>query len=316
METHLLLVILSSAATALVVAAGLGSWTRRSGVGGGGKRGGAWLIGAIAMLAALIPATRITLGDWPPFPAVQSLQWTLYIAAAAVIGIALTAWMSSRAWPARSLLAAAGAGSLVVFFQLAGALSRMDSPGVRIAWMAGIAAVMLLQALIVGAAFTRADAAPPDGASALARLRDRHWPTLALGLIFGVSAPAILFASHTMKLLEQTVAIACGLGGLALVAWLIHRRLNLAGAAVVAVLVHSALWLVAYFYGDEAHAPALALAAAAPCSLVIGTWGPLARRGGWLRLAVVSVIGLGLIGSVAALYGPAYLAEIREMQAS
>lgn len=310
MDKQLLLVILSSAATAMAVAAGLGAFAGRA------KWARGWMAGALAMGAAMIPATRLVLGGWPSLPPAQAVQWTPWLGAIAAAALLATAWLPARRWWVRSVFSGCAVAAVLVGFTLARALGRIEPAGMRIACSAAIALAMPLLAWVVGAAFDRAAGSDVNGASAWARLRDRHWPTLTLGFVLAAGAPAMLFAAHFKKVMDLGVALACGLGGVAMVGWLVHRRLNLAGAGVVAALVYASLWWVGLFYGgsDEPPVPALILGLAAPLAMVIGTWGPLARRGGWWRLGVTLAAAVGLVALALAIYGPAYLRELREMQ--
>ncbi len=312
MDKQLLLVILSSAATALVVAAGLGAFAASTFPG----RSRGWMAGALAMAAAVFVAARLAFGAWPSFPPTQAVQWTPWLAVIGAAGLLVTWWLPARRWWARSLITGAAVAGVMIGFTVSRALLRMEPMAARVGCAAAVALSLVLIAWVVGAAFDRAAGSSEDGASALARLRDRHWPTLSLGLVLAAGAPAMLFAAHFKKVMDLGVVLACGLGGVALIGWLIHRRMNLAGAGVVAVLVYVGLWWVALFYGGSDVPPVLGLVLglSAPLGLIIGTGGPLARRGGWARLLVTVGVSVGPVAAALAVYGPAYLQELREMQ--
>lgn len=310
MEQQFLLVILGSAAAALAVAAALGV-LRSLGRGAGG-----WTAGALAMGAALFVASRLELGAWPSFPPTQAIEWTPWLGAAGALGLLVTSWLPERRWWVRPLAAGAAVSVVTVGWTLSRALSRIEPAPARITCGAAVVLSMLSVAAVVGAAFQRAGASDPAGASAVQRLRDRHWPTLTLGLVLAAGAPAMLFAAHFKRVMDFDAALACALGGVALVGWLVHRRMNLAGAGVVGGLVYAALWWVGLFYGGSDEPPVLGLvfALAAPLALIIGTWGPLTRRAGWARLVVTVVAAVGLVAVALAVHGPLYIRELREMQ--
>lgn len=292
--------IISAAATSLVVAALLYFVERRPALRGWPFRPGAFA-GPWAVGAGFVFAYRLALGAWPEFPATKGADWLLWIAC----GLALVApvlqlrLVHSIIGPAVLGLLAAGA---VTEWSLRNVMTSTLGPGARGAWVAGIAAAMTL-GCAAGALALSATAPQAGGPrrSALVRMRDDHWGTFALGLMFAFAAPAVIFSS-TIKLGQAMLGLGMAWAGVALVGLIFGLRLVGAGAAAVAF--YGCLWCATYFLADSS-APALVLAALAPLGMLIG-FVPALRGRPWARFLLTGAAAGGLAAASAGVLAPAY----------
>ncbi|MFN7022523.1 MAG: hypothetical protein ACK4WH_14515 [Phycisphaerales bacterium] len=293
--------IIVAAATGLVVAAllffverGLAprAWPFRP-----GAFAGPWAVGA-----GFAFAYRLALGAWPEFPATKAADWLMWIACGLAIAAPLLQlrFVHSIIGPAVLGLLAAGA---VTEWSLRNVMTNTLGAGARGAWVVGIAAAMTL-ACAAGALALSATSRPTGGPrhSALVRLRDDHWGTFALGLMFAFAAPAVIFSS-TIKLGQGMLGLGMAWAGVALVGLIFGLRLVGAGAAAIAL--YGCLWCATYFLADSS-AMALALAALAPLGLLIG-FIPALRGRPWARFVLTSAAAGGLAAASAGVLAPAYL---------
>jgi len=293
-QLQLLLLVLSAAATSFIVAAAL-HWCFR-------ERTVARRAGLLGLAAGAIVGTRQAAGGWPDFPPIQAVDGWMPIVLAAATALVATA----RLGPIRSaIIAALAVGIFTLALPLAPLIARTEAATSRWAWRIGIVLAIVAMAAAVSHATARAAPAPR------ARFPDRHWRAVALALVLLISTPAILFAGFSGKLSMLMLALAGAFAGVVSAEGLAAARTRSSGHEVAAALAHALLWLMAYFTAQDFHPLALIAALVAPAMLIIGTTGLLVRRGGWLRLIVVALLAAGLLVSVAAVYGPAYLDATR-----
>lgn len=312
-ERQALMATFIAAAAALAVAAALCFPARRA------LRSHALapIAGSLALAAALVAgfsaAVRMSLGGWPDWRPIQGFDWPLHIALVALMAVALPAFGQGAISALRPVIAGIAATMLLIAGPLARTLGRRDEPE-QVAW--AVVLLFLLPLAASAAACAYRAPPPPEGrrTGVLARLRDDHWATLALGLMCGIGAISMLFSTSTGKSLLLGVGLAGAWAGVALAAWMLFPRLRLRDAAVVLVLTYAGLWMLSHFLSTSAHLSGLAPGLLAPLGLGAGALGPLKRRGGWLRVLVVVALVTALAGAGAALHGPAYMQQLREME--
>ena len=107
--------------------------------------------------------------------------------------------------------------------------------------LGGVAMEQIVSSLALCAAATVAAGA---WGALVAFWRDKTFQTLAvcvLGLVFGLGAPAMLFAATSMKLTLLALALTGAWSGLALTALVARPRLGLGGAGTVAAVAYAGL---------------------------------------------------------------------------
>jgi hypothetical protein len=302
MEKQILLTMLSPAAAALAASAGL-AWHS-------GRRDRDWpAIVALALAVAL--GARLALETWPRiWPAQATEWWVLAVALACLAALAAEPITRAPATARRvSLPALAGStvlGAVMIGLALRGLVGSIESASVRLLWQAGGAAAMILAGLAAATPFIRTRSASPRFGE---RLCAEHWSAPALTITTMLSAPALLFSAHSMKLMLLGLALSAAWIGVGIMGMLGRQRLATAAAIVAAG--HIALWLIAHLTSGSVHAATLGAALAGPAAGVIGTLPPVARRGGWFRVGLLAAIATALGLAPLLIHGPEYLRDVQ-----
>lgn len=236
--------------------------------------------GYLVAVALGYVAAHIGLRGWPPFPAVESLDWLPCIALlAAAVGIVEAAWPSLGR--ARWLL------RLVV---VAAALWALSSPLLQYTWSALHAAIWMagLEIAVLGFwALIENHLRRDDPVASPAAL-----------LVVATGASGVILLANSALLAQLAGVLAATIGALLLGALLTPSLRPAPGSGAALAMLLSSTWLLAYFYADLPTS-SLILLPLACC----GAWlGHLLRRRGagrWVALAV-EVAATAIIVALAA----------------
>ncbi|MCC6320063.1 MAG: hypothetical protein IT438_01335 [Phycisphaerales bacterium] len=302
----LLPTIISAAATSLVVAAVFLLVERLAARRLRAFRPGAFA-GSFAIGAGFVVAKRLALGGWPDLPAPSADGWLLWIACGLILAAILVQLRFFHSIVGPAVLGMLAAGALTEW-ALARVLGNSLSPESRRFWVAGIAVVFTLAcaAAAMATATTGFDRAEPRP-SLLARFRDDHWGTFAIGLMLAFATPAIIFSS-SIKFGQAMLGLSMAWAGVALVS--LFAGLPLIGAGALTLALYGCLWCTTYFLASSSGL-ALALAAIAPLGLLLG-YLPALRARPIARFLIVSTTVAGLAATSAAVLAPTYFHDHAE----
>ena len=241
----------------------------------GWARGAAGERGAVAGLAvaAGYPLGYTLIIGWPPFPAIEATQWSVYLALAAG---ALTA-LPERLAPIGRGLVAIVTPTLLLWPLVTRRFGALET----VAWLGGWAALLFAVFTLLGLVGRR-----PAG---------RLVP-LCFTVTAGVGSGALLLSGSA--LVGQLGGVLAAVAGALAVGGLVWRQRSAAGAALPLMTVWGTLLIVGVHYVEMLPAAALLLALAplAPWAVAAG---PFGRLTGFRALLVAG--GLALVAAAGAL---------------